>query len=107
MLLVSATSGVAKAEYVACPASSNGRPLSFITVFDGSPSDKASLVPDSTRRITGGEISTWQVDDIYKAGRIIYISCEYGNHKAIILKVKRSRVCQYTERAWRKSLFCE
>lgn len=102
-LLLAAAAG---AQGAACPATSGGAPLSFITVFDGPPSENASLVPDGVRRSKGAEVSTWDVRGVYRAGRTVHLKCEYGAGAPIVVPVKRAAVCRSTRRGGRPSLSC-
>lgn len=57
---------------VLCQATQNGRVLREVTLFDGPPSELASLVPDQR-----GQRDTWDVAAIRQAGRRGYLVCGY------------------------------
>jgi hypothetical protein len=50
-----------------CPAKS--QTVHNLTVFDGPPSEQASLVPDSS----GKDHSSWDLGYIYDAGRSVWV----------------------------------
>lgn len=47
-----------------------------ITLYDGVPEDQASLVPDRTLQVKGGELSTWNFGS--SSTRRIWIECHYA-----------------------------
>ncbi len=56
-----------------CPAKSQA--LRSVTVFDGPPSEQASLVPDRA----GTSHSSWDLGYVYDAGRTVWVRCEYAD----------------------------
>ena len=81
-----------------CAAKS--KTLRSFTIFDGPPSQKASLVPDSADKVT----ATWEVGGVYDAGRIVWVRCEYagGSHADAKLAQK---VAKCESRAVKKDVF--
>ena len=106
VLLLAASSAAAEARGVSCPAAIDRKPLSFVTVFDGRPAENASLVPNKARSKRGSRIATWHVAGIFRAGRTVFLNCEYGKTKRIFLPVKGARLCTYAERGKVKSMSC-
>lgn len=70
-----ASGSAALAESVTCPKSSNARPLERVEIFDGKPSELASLVPDEDIG-DGRTTPMWR----FVAGgqRRIWVVCTYG-----------------------------
>ena len=58
-------------------------PLRFVDVFDGSPQELATLVPDQAQEHSG----YWQLGYIYKAGRFVTIRCKYDDGKELDVKL--------------------
>ena len=55
-------------------------------MYDGPPSERADLMPDSfhgTKRVGRSE---WDVAYIFRAGRRLYVSCDYGPTIAAVVK---------------------
>jgi hypothetical protein len=74
-----------------CPSRSN-QALRFVDVFDGSPKEMATLVPDRAEEFSG----YWQLGYVYDAGRFVTIRCKYADNKAIDVKLsKRVDRCDY------------
>lgn len=63
---------------VTCPQTQNDISLKTVTLFDGPPSEHADLAPDSFHETKGVRRSDWDVAYIFKAGRRLYIQCDYG-----------------------------
>ncbi len=86
-----------------CAAKSQA--LRNVTVFDGPPSELASLVPDE-----GGDTSaSWELGYVYDAGRTVWVRCQYadGTSADVQLSAKVSK-CEY--KAFKKDafkLFCQ
>lgn len=76
----------------ACPARPD-HPLRFVDVFDGSPSDMATLVPDQAV----GSSGYWRLGYIYDAGRFVTIRCKYTDGRVSDTKLA-SKIdrCDYT-----------
>jgi hypothetical protein len=49
--------------------------LHSVTVFDGPPSEQASLVPDFANR----GASSWELGYVYDAGRTVWIRCQFAD----------------------------
>jgi hypothetical protein len=73
---------------------SKSQPLRTFTVFDGPPSEQASLVPDSA----GKDSSSWELGYIYDAGRSVWVRCQYadGTSSDVQLSAKVEK-CEYKE----------
>jgi hypothetical protein len=56
-----------------CAAKSQA--LRSVTVFEGPPSEQASLVPDSA----GKNNSSWDLAYIYDGGRSVWVRCQYAD----------------------------
>jgi hypothetical protein len=67
-----------------CPSRS-GHPLRLVDVFDGSPEEQATLVPDKAGKVSG----YWQLDYVYDAGRFVTIRCKYADHESVDIKLSR------------------
>ncbi len=78
---------------VLCPAARDGYPLRDVMLFDGSPSELASLVPEQQ-----GRRVTWEVAYIGRAGRQAYLVCGYerGTRKLEVEVPGGSRACTFT-----------
>lgn len=74
-----------------CPANGHS-PLRSVDVFDGSPAELASLVPDLANERSG----YWQLGYVYDAGRFVSVRCKYADgstaEQKLIHKVAR---CDY------------
>src|SRR3982751_159330 len=104
-LTLVALDAAAQPRGVDCPARSGGKPLSAVDVFDGPPAERFSLKPEIDRRGRSSWVSTWDVKYIYRAGRRVYLRCEY-NTKSVILPVRRAKLCRYVELGKVRSLSC-
>jgi len=75
-----------------CPARAD-HPLRFVDVFDGAPSDMATLVPDQAGESSG----YWQLGYVYDAGRFVTVRCKYADGSTpdvkLTSKIKR---CDYS-----------
>ncbi len=79
--------------------------LRNVTVFDGPPSELASLVPDEA-----GEISaSWELGYVYDAGRTVWVRCQYADGTSADVQLSaRIAKCEY--KAVKKDafkLFCQ
>jgi hypothetical protein len=79
--------------------------LRSVTVFDGPPSEQASLVPDRAGK-NGG---SWELGYVYDAGRSVWVRCQYadGSSSEVQLSAKVGN-CEY--KAVKKDafkLFCQ
>jgi hypothetical protein len=54
-----------------------------VDVFDGTPEELASLVPDMAQARSG----YWQLGYVYDAGRFVTIRCKYADGKALDVKL--------------------
>jgi hypothetical protein len=98
---------VAFGGYVAIPAvsaevcpSRSGQPLRFVDVFDGTPEELATLVPDKALARSG----YWELGYVYDSGRFVTIRCKYRDGKASDVKLARKVArCDYRINA-RKTL---
>jgi hypothetical protein len=74
-----------------CPLR-HGNPLKFVDIFDGSPEEQATLVPDRN----GASSGYWDLAYVFEAGRTVGVRCKYRNGETrdgtIRRKVKR---CDY------------
>jgi hypothetical protein len=74
-----------------CPSSPK-HVLRYIDVFDGEPSDRATLEPDLAKRTHG----YWRLAYIYKEGRFVTIRCKYSDKQTLDIKLtKRVNQCDY------------
>lgn len=74
-----------------CP-SHPGHPLRLVDVFDGSPDELATLVPDEAGKVSG----FWQLGYLYDAGRFVTIRCKYADDEIADIKLsKRIDRCDY------------
>jgi hypothetical protein len=80
-LLCGCASGQAAAVEV-CP-SRGGQSLRYVDVFDGTPAELATLVPDRAGERSG----YWQLGYVYNAGRFVTIRCKYSDGSAIDVKL--------------------
>ncbi|MDR2214746.1 MAG: hypothetical protein LBE59_02770 [Nevskiaceae bacterium] len=75
-----------------CPSKS-GTFLRFLDVFDGSPEELATLIPEEVTEQTG----YWKLGYVYDAGRFVTIRCEYADKQVLDVKLsKRIEQCDYT-----------
>ena len=75
-----------------CPVLSD-QPLQYADVFDGSPDELASLVPDVSNRRSG----YWRVDYVYRAGRFVTVRCKYAQGKVVDVKLPELvKKCSYS-----------
>jgi hypothetical protein len=74
-----------------CP-SRNAQPLRFVDVFDGSPEELATLIPDWARKSSG----YWQLGYVYDANRFVTIRCKYADGHTFDVKLSnRIDRCDY------------
>ncbi|OOG64542.1 hypothetical protein B0E46_06675 [Rhodanobacter sp. B04] len=74
-----------------CPAQGNSA-LRSVDVFDGSPEEMASLVPDEAHERSG----YWQLGYVYDAGRFVSVRCKYADGSAVDEKLAhRVGRCDY------------
>ena len=66
----------------ACPAR-EGQPLRYVDVFDGSPEEMATLVPDRAAKTSG----YWQLGYVYADGRFVTLRCKYADGQARDVKL--------------------
>jgi len=67
------------ASEITCPHAQQGARLKNVALFDGPPSELASLVPDSVFETEMDSRAEWDVSYIFQAGRHLYVRCEYGS----------------------------
>jgi hypothetical protein len=74
-----------------CPVRQE-QPLRFVDVFDGTPEQLATLVPDRAGERSG----YWTLGYVYDAGRNVTIRCKYadGGFEDVILN-QRVKRCSY------------
>lgn len=69
-----------------------GHPLRLVDVFDGSPDELATLVPDEAGKVSG----YWQLGYLFDAGRFVTIRCRYAGDEIADIKLsKRINRCDY------------
>lgn len=93
LLFASCVSGTASAAAAleVCP-DRHEQPLRFVYVFDGTPEELATLVPDRAKERSG----RWQLDYVYDAGRFVTIRCKYADGKTEDVKLeKKVKRCDY------------
>jgi hypothetical protein len=74
-----------------CPVRA-GQPVHFVDVFDGSPEQLATLVPDKARQSSG----FWRLGYIYDAGRFVTIRCKYADGAVSDVKLPgKVQQCDY------------
>jgi hypothetical protein len=74
-----------------CPQR-HGAPLRFVDVFDGSPEELATLIPDKAQKLSG----YWQLGYVYDAGRLVTIRCKYADGQASDVKLpNKIAKCDY------------
>lgn len=75
-----------------CPAHGKS-PLRSVDVFDGSPAELASLVPDEAHERSG----YWELGYVYDAGRFVSVRCRYADGSSVEEKlVRKVARCDYT-----------
>jgi len=94
--------GAAAAEV--CPARPGHSPR-YVVVFDGTPEEMASLVPDET----GNSSGRWQLGYVYEAGRVVTVRCRYEDGRtAEVTLSKKVNACVYKIDAKKRlKLSCE
>ena len=65
-----------------CPAQDKSA-LRSVDVFDGSPEEMATLVPDEAHERSG----YWQLGYVYDAGRFVSIRCKYADGSTVDQKL--------------------
>jgi hypothetical protein len=93
--------GPACAQGASCPAYQEKNRLVTVTLFDGPPSEMASLMPDVSKGSGDHAYASWDVGYIFDAGRSLYLACEYsGSKKTTAIKVeKKVQQCTYRTHA--------
>ena len=89
-----------------CSPRHAGSALTAVSLFDGPVSEHADLVPDGDRRVGGAQVSTWDVANVYRAGRKIYASCRYGTDDLVVPVTHAVKTCRYTVRGRMQTLAC-
>ena len=75
-----------------CAAKSQA--LRSIMVFDGPPSELASLVPEQTGKNSG----YWELGYVYDAGRSVWVHCQYADGTSSDVQLStRIGKCEYEE----------
>lgn len=75
----------------ACPVRER-QPLRFVDVFDGQPTELATLIPDKAEERSG----YWLLGYIYDAGRFVVIRCKYADKQTLDVKLSnRVQRCDY------------
>ena len=66
--------------------------MRYVDVFDGSPQELATLIPDKAQAESG----YWELGYIYDAGRFVTIRCKYANGQTLDVKLsKKVTKCDY------------
>ncbi|AOK45425.1 hypothetical protein WT60_00045 [Burkholderia sp. MSMB617WGS] len=87
----SGTTGATGASAEVCPVRQQS-PLHYVDVFDGAPSDLATLVPDDAGERNGH----WALGYVYDAGRYVTIRCKYADGETRDVKLAgRVNRCDY------------
>jgi hypothetical protein len=74
-----------------CPLR-EGQPLRNVDVFDGTPDELATLVPDKEQELSG----YWLLAYVYNAGRFVTIRCKYADGQASDVKItNKIAKCDY------------
>jgi hypothetical protein len=70
--------------------------LAGVTFYDGSPDERASLVPDQIRQDAGQEFATWRFTP--SAKRQIWVACGYANTAVMLTRSlpQATRSCTVT-----------
>lgn len=68
-----------------------GQALRFVDVFDGSPQDLATLVPDKAGESSG----YWRLGYVYDAGRFVTVRCKYADKTVTDIKLPKVQRCDY------------
>ncbi|WP_446728889.1 STY0301 family protein [Pseudoduganella sp. OTU4001] len=95
------------AEPVKCPSTIDSHRLHRVEIFDGHPSEQASLVPDESTG-NGSARAVWKFEPF--SGRRIWVVCAYrGTSKTVLLEMPAStRRCEVRFRRHRpQSIDCE
>lgn len=93
----------------ACPQAQGGARLVTVSVFDGPPSEHADLMPDRYHKTKDGGRSEWAVAYVFRAGRKLFVECQYGGKVApVVIEPDPSTTkCTFVTRdRGRKSLTC-
>ncbi len=82
--------------------------LESVMLFDGHPSELASLMPDQSKDSHAESISTWRIQ-ASDAKRGVWIACTYSNTNAIFTMQlpPRLRQCRMTQRRHMKGAVAE
>ena len=88
-----ASAGAAKQkqEDSVCPVRP-GAAVSQIEIFDGDPSELASLAPEDD----ASGANTYKVADVYDQGRYLTIRCHYGNASLDVRLATRVAQCKFS-----------
>jgi hypothetical protein len=74
-----------------CPSRA-GQVVHFVDVFDGSPEQLATLVPDKARKSSG----YWRLGYVYDAGRFVTVRCKYADGTVADVKLSsKVHQCDY------------
>ena len=109
LALVSAQVAASAGE-ISCPHMHQGTQLTTVMLFDGPPGERADLEPDSVHESRGETRSEWDVAYIFKAGRRLFVECEYGQEaNTVVLEPAPSTyICEYLARGEKEvSLVCK
>lgn len=87
----SGTAGSIDAGTQVCPVRAQSL-LQYVDVFDGAPSDLATLIPDDAGERTGH----WELGYVYDAGRYVTIRCKYADGRTKDVRLaERVKRCDY------------
>ncbi|MDO7842525.1 STY0301 family protein [Sphingomonas immobilis] len=108
LLVCTACAADAKGPAPQCPAVLHGAALKSVSVFDGPFAEMADLVPDGGRKTKAGRVDTWDLGYVYKAGRHVFLRCDYGKPQPVEIKLTVPvKACALTQGAKAKSLSCK
>lgn len=86
-----------------CPARANDK-VKKIDIFDGKPEELAFLAPDDHEKAP----NTYTVADIYEAGRIVTLRCNYQSGVVIELPLKdKVKSCQVSRNKSGTAIACK
>jgi hypothetical protein len=79
--LVFLLAATAYAQEFKCPSSHGKKLLVNTAVFDGPPKNMFELEPDDSGGKKSYTWASWDVSDLFKSGRTLFLTCWYGSLK--------------------------
>ncbi len=78
-----------------CPAAHEGAALTSVDLYDGPVDEHADLAPDHSSETRRYQTARWDVGYIRKAGRQLFVDCQYGKKHLVVKPPPEVQRCVY------------